>query len=137
MKSRIEDPKIIFFDGLCGLCDHFVTFMLVADKKNVLKFAPQQGETFQSQEVKKYIRPEVGDSIFYLKGNKFYSKSTAVLTAMSDMGGIWKLASILKLIPTPLRDIIYDIVAKNRYRLFGKHESCRLPTPEEKSKFLV
>jgi predicted DCC family thiol-disulfide oxidoreductase YuxK len=129
--------KVIFFDGVCGLCDRFITFMVDADRENVLKFSTQQGEAFQSQEVKSLITEEMGDSIFYLRDGKIFSKSTAVLTAMSDLGGVWKLTSIFKIIPRPIRDLIYDMIAKNRYKLFGKHETCRLPTPEERAKFMT
>lgn len=129
--------KVIFFDGVCGLCDHFITFMVDADRENVLKFATQQGEEFQKPEMKKLVTPEMGDSIFYLKGDKIYSKSNAVLTALSDLGGVWKLLILLKVIPAPIRDLVYDFIAKNRYKMFGKHETCRLPTPEERAKFLT
>lgn len=128
--------KIIFFDGVCGVCDRFVTFMMKIDQSKNLKFSPQQGETFQSPEIKKLITKEMGDSIFYLKDGRIYSKSTAVLTALGDMGGVWKLALFFKLIPRPIRDMVYDLIAINRYKIFGKHESCRLPTPEERAKFL-
>lgn len=132
-----QTRKIIFFDGVCGLCDHFITFMVDADRENVLKFATQQGEAFQSEEMKKLVKPEMGDSIFYLKGDKIFTKSTAVLTALSDMGGVWRLALILKIIPAPVRDYVYDLIAKNRYQLFGKHDSCRIPTPEERARFIT
>jgi len=131
-----ETKKVIFFDGVCGLCDHFITFMVDADRENVLKFATQQGNTFQSPEIKKHFSTDLGDSIFYLKGDKIYSKSSAVLTALSDLGGIWKLFMVFKLVPVPVRDNVYDIIAKNRYKMFGKHDTCRLPTPSERAKFL-
>jgi predicted DCC family thiol-disulfide oxidoreductase YuxK len=132
-----ETRKVIFFDGVCGLCDHFITFMVDADRENVLKFATQQGDEFQKPEMKKLVTPQMGDSIFYLKGDKIYSKSNAVLTALSDLGGVWKLLLLLKVIPAPIRDVVYDFIAKNRYQMFGKHETCRLPTPEERAKFLT
>jgi predicted DCC family thiol-disulfide oxidoreductase YuxK len=111
--------------------------MVYADKKNVLRFATQQGETFQSPAVRSLITEEMGDSIFYLRDGKIFSKSTAVLMALSDLGGMWKVVIIFKLIPHPLRDLVYGVVAKNRYKLFGKYETCRLPTPEERAKFLT
>lgn len=132
-----ETRKVIFFDGVCGLCDRFITFMVDADRENVLKFATQQGNLFQTPEMKKLVTKEMGDSIFYLKGDKIYSKSSAVLTAISDLGGVWKLVLIFKLIPRFIRDHVYDLVAKNRYQLFGKHETCRLPTVEERERFLA
>jgi predicted DCC family thiol-disulfide oxidoreductase YuxK len=133
---KLTDQKILFFDGVCGLCDQFITFMVDADRKNVLKFSTQQGEAFQATEVRNLITKEMGDSIFYFRQGKIYSKSTAVLTALSDMGGVWKLALFFKIIPRPIRDVIYGLVAKNRYKIFGKKETCRIPTPEERAKFL-
>ena len=127
--------KVVFFDGVCGLCDIFVTFMVDADRENTLKFATQQGEAFQ--ELKSRIDPSMGDSVFYLRGEKLYSRSTAALFAISDMGGIWKLSLLFFVVPRVLRNLVYDFVARNRYRVFGKRESCRVPTPEERARFIA
>jgi len=134
---KVLEQKILFFDGVCGLCDHFISFLVVADTKNILQFAPQQGETFQLPEIQRIMKPEVGESLFYLRNGKIYEKSTAVINALCDLGGAWKLIGIFKVIPRPLRDLIYDLGARNRYKIFGKHENCRLPTPEERAKFLT
>ena len=131
-----ETRKIIFFDGVCGLCDHFITFMVDVDKKNRLKFATQQGKFFNSAEIQSLVSPEMGESIFYLKGAKIYFKSNAVLNALGDLGGMWSFIHLFKIIPGVFRDLIYDVIARNRYRIFGKREMCRIPTPEEKEKFI-
>ena len=134
--KKLEHDKIIFFDGVCGLCDQFVTILIDIDRKKILRFSPQQGKYFQTTEITVLINPQMGDSIFYYRGGRIFSKSTAVLNALSDLGGVWKICGIFKLIPKPMRDAVYDLVAKNRYQIFGKKESCRLPTAEEKSRFI-
>ena len=109
---------------------------LMWTKKNRLKFATQQGEFFNSAEIKTLMNPEMRESIFYLKGANIYFKSNAVLNALGDLGGMWRFIHLFKIIPGVFRNLIYDIIAKNRYRLFGKREMCRIPTPEEKEKFI-
>lgn len=134
--NETQNCKIIFFDGVCGLCDRFVTFMIDHDKNNIFKFSAQQSELFQIQKVNGLITSEMGDSIFYLRDAQIFSKSTAVLLALADFGGFWKLVLIFKFVPLNIRDSVYDLIAKNRYRIFGKRESCRMPTSDEKSKFI-
>jgi predicted DCC family thiol-disulfide oxidoreductase YuxK len=125
---------IIFFDGVCGLCNRFVDFIIKADKKQQFLFAPLQGKTFKMLvETEKLTLPD--SVVLYTKG-KFHTKSNAALKIMTTLGGIYLVAKICYLLPTFLRDKLYDFVAKKRYRLFGKKETCRLPSPEEKFRFL-
>lgn len=127
--------KIIFFDGVCGLCNGFVDFILKIDKHQSFTFSP-----LQSEYAAQHLEPEhIKDltSVVYLKNGKKFLKSRAVIEILSDIGGIWKLAVIGKVIPDNLRNKAYDMVAANRYKLFGKKETCRLPTPEERARFLT
>jgi predicted DCC family thiol-disulfide oxidoreductase YuxK len=125
---------IIFFDGVCGLCNSFVDFIIRADKKQQFLFAPLQGKTFKSlTETEKLTFPD--SVVLYTKG-KFHVKSGAALKIMTCLGGIYLASKICYLLPTFLRDKLYDFVAKNRYRWFGKKETCRLPSPEERARFL-
>lgn len=128
--------KVIFFDGVCNLCDRFISTLVDWDTTNQLKFAPQQGEYFQSQEIQSLVNKEMGDTIMYLRDGVLYAKSTAVLQAVSDMGGGWRLSLGFLVIPVLVRDTIYDFIAKNRYQIFGRKETCRLPTVAEKEKFI-
>ena len=129
--------KVLFFDGYCSLCNHFIDRMLRWDKRGHLKFSSLQG-----QSAKKYLSenqlPQHSDptTIIYFRDGHIYSQSTAVLYSLIDLGGFWKLSQILFLIPTWLRDFIYQFVAKNRYRIFGRRDTCRLPTTEESHHFL-
>lgn len=129
-----KNPPVIFFDGVCGLCDHFVNFVIREDQAHVHRVSPLQGET-----ARKFLEPELVDdldTIVLLEANKTYFKSSAVLKALKGMGGFWSLFYFLIFIPAPIRDIVYDFVARYRYNVFGKSESCRLPTPAEKKNFL-
>lgn len=124
--------KIIFFDGYCVLCNGFVDWLLKEDKNKVLQFASLQGET-----AKRLLGPDIQvKTIIYLRNQQQYEKSTAVLKVLSDLGGVWKASVIFILIPTFVRDAIYDLVARVRYQIAGKRDSCRLPTADEKQRIL-
>ena len=131
---------ILFFDGVCGLCNRFVDFMLKADSRSRYRYAPLQGETAQRLlgPQDQAGGPQAGDpqSFVFLEKDKRYERSNAVLLALSGLGGVWRLISLLYVFPRPLRDSVYRIVARNRYRWFGKRDECRLPTPEERDRFL-
>ena len=124
--------KIVFFDGYCVLCNGFVDWLLKIDQKSLLQFASLQGET-----AKRLLGSEVKvDTIIYYHEGKKLEKSDAVLAILSDLQGIWPIIRVFKVIPSFIRDGIYDLVAKIRYRVAGKRQSCRLPTPEEKQRIL-
>lgn len=127
--------NIIFFDGVCGLCNGFVDYMLKIDKKGVFKFSPLQSEYARTH----LSASDVNDlkSIVVLIDGRTYRQAQGVLKAMSQLGGVWKLGSVLGELPEGLLNWGYDLVAHNRYRLFGKRETCRLPTPEERSRFIL
>lgn len=130
-----EQKPVIFFDGVCGLCNGFVDFIISIDKHNHYLFSP-----LQSKFAEKTLPPELIkdlNSVICLENNKIYKKSNAVLVIMKSLGGFWKLSQFGLLIPEFLRDKIYDFVARNRYRFFGKKATCRLPTPEERSRFII
>jgi len=127
------EDNIVFFDGVCGLCNQTVDWLIRKDKKNKLIFSPLQGNL-----AKKYIGNsqlnELNTIIYFHKGKK-YTKSTAVLKIMSTLGGVWSIVSILFVFPLFIRDCVYELVSKNRYVWFGKKETCRIPSPEERAKF--
>ena len=126
---------VILFDGVCNLCNHSVQFILKRDPQGYFKFASLQGETGQKL-LKKYgIRTEI-DSFVLIENDKSYIKSSAALHVSQNLTQPWKSLVILRFIPPFIRDFLYDIVAKNRYKWFGKIESCMLPLPEWKKRFL-
>ena len=132
---HINSQNIVFFDGVCGLCNHAVNFLLARDRHHHLRFAALQGKT-AGQVIPDEIRDQLSTLVFSERGQLFY-RSTAVVRMLMRIGGPWKIVgAALWLIPWPLRDLGYRMVSKIRYRLFGKHETCRLPTPEERQLFI-
>ena len=129
-----EQKSVIFFDGLCGLCNGFVNFILIIDRKNHYLFSPLQSEFALKTLPPEYLKDL--DSVICMEGSRIYKKSNAVLLIMKRIGGPWKMVLLGYFLPEWLRDMVYDFVAKNRYRFFGKKSKCRLPTPEERSRFL-
>lgn len=126
--------RILFFDGVCHLCNGAVDFALPKFRKGEIYFAPLQGPTAHELLPPQDLRL---DYLVYLRDEKIYRRSKAVAYLLQDMGGIHKLTSImLHIIPTFIADFFYELIAKFRYRLFGKDEMCRIPTPEEREFFL-
>ncbi len=131
-----EKQKIILFDGVCNLCNGAVTYIIKRDKKNVFKFATLQSETGQELVSKFKIDTLKVDSIILIDGDKHYEKSTAALHIAKQLSGAYPLLFGFMIVPKFLRNAVYDYVARNRYKWFGKKESCMIPTPELKSKFI-
>lgn len=127
---------ILLFDGVCNLCNGSVQFIITRDVKQKFVFASLQSEKGQELLTKFKLPTENFDSFVLVKGDKYYTKSTAALLVFSSFGGLWLLLKIFLIFPAFLRNIVYNLVAKNRYKWFGKKESCWLPTPELKSRFL-
>lgn len=127
---------ILLFDGVCNLCNGFVQFVIKRDKKAKFKFASLQSEAGQELLNEYGLKTEDFESFVYIKNNKFYQKSSAALTLLSDLGGLWILFYPLMIFPRFIRDFVYNLVARNRYKMFGKTESCMVPTPELKARFL-
>ena len=126
--------RILFFDGVCGLCSSLVDFALPKVAEGQLFFAPLQGTTAQ-----KSLPPQdLGlEYVVYLRDGITHRKTKAVAYLLTDIGGIYKLLGImLRIFPSFIADFFYKVVATNRYRIFGKSETCRLPTPQERNFFL-
>jgi predicted DCC family thiol-disulfide oxidoreductase YuxK len=130
----MEKHPIIFFDGYCGLCNGFVDFVLLRDKKKQFRFATLQGATAARFLSKEDI--ENLDSVVVYIDSQKYRKARAVLRVFSRMGGAWPLLGVFGVLPTFVLDFFYDIVAQNRYAWFGKRDVCRLPSPQERALFL-
>lgn len=128
------DKPIIFFDGYCGLCSEVVDFVMKTDKAGEHMFTPLQGETAK-QLLSPKEREDLDSVVVYQNGRKLY-KSQAILQIFKNIGGIWAILGFLTLIPVFISDFVYGIIAKYRYKIFGKKESCRLPTPPERKRFL-
>lgn len=119
--------RTILFDGICNLCNRTVKFIHRHDRKKRFLFATLQSD-FGREVLRKVGLPtDKPDTIIYIRAEKYYQKSTAALYIMRDLGGIWKLFFCFIIIPPFIRDLIYNIVSKNRYRVFGKRDECNMP----------
>jgi predicted DCC family thiol-disulfide oxidoreductase YuxK len=128
--------QIILFDGVCNLCNGAVQFIIKRDAKDIFRFASLQSETGQKLLATHQLQHKNIDSIVLVKNNNAYIKSTAALHIAKELSGIWKLAYYYIFIPKFIRDAVYDFVARNRYRWFGKKDQCMVPTAQLKSRFL-
>ncbi len=134
--AKKSDQAIVFFDGVCNFCNGTVNFVIDRDPKGIFRFASLQSE-FAKQKLTPYdIDTSNLYSIILLKNDKVFHKSNAALEIARGMGGLWPLLYIFKIIPAFLRNLIYDFIARNRYKWFGKLDACRIPTPDIKERFL-
>ncbi len=132
-----DSHKIILFDGVCNLCNGWVDFVIRRDKGARFRFAALQSESAASLLKGYKIPADEEPSILLLDGDKIHNRSTAVLFIMSGLSFAWPLMMIFWVVPKPIRDFFYGWVARNRYKWFGKRDTCRLPSPSEKERFLV
>ncbi|MBO9667605.1 MAG: DUF393 domain-containing protein [Bdellovibrio sp.] len=126
--------NVVFFDGVCHLCNGFVDAVITQDKTHKFLFAPLQGST--AEELLSANDRESLDTVIYYEAGKTYYRSAAILKILSGLGGVYSLSKVGWLIPGSLRDFLYRIIAKNRYQWFGEREFCRIPTAEERSYLL-
>ena len=129
--KKEKKKRIILFDGICGFCNSSINTLMKLDTQKLFLYSSLQGEFIKTLN----IEPKMDSIIYYEDGNLFY-KSTAILKILRSLGGIWVFANIFYIIPRTIRDFLYDLVAKHRYKLFGKMESCRMPNKEEEALFI-
>lgn len=132
----MKSHRIILFDGICNLCNSSVNFIIDRDKNDIFKFASLQsdaGKTFLS---KLGLNTEKLYSVILIVGDKYYTKSTAALKIVKEFSGLWKILYAFIIIPKIVRDFFYDIIANNRYRWFGRTDSCRIPSSRLQERFL-
>ena len=126
---------MIFFDGVCGFCNRFVDFVMCADVRREILFSPVQGETavefslYQDQPPREW-------KIAYADEKGVYEGADAILLVLRRLGGLWRLPALLIYVPRPVKDYFYGVISRNRYSIFGKRETCRVPSPEERERFL-
>lgn len=131
-----SQTHILLFDGVCNLCNRVVQFVIKRDTKATIKFASLQSDAGQVLLKKVGLPTDNFTSIVLIINNNHYLKSTAGLRVLKKLGGVWKLLYVFIFLPKPLRDFIYDLIAKNRYQMFGKRDVCMLPTDDLKQRFL-
>ena len=133
----MNQKSIILFDGVCSLCNASIDFILKRDHKNLFLVGALQSEEGKKLKETHQIPEEYFDSLILIEKGQVYFKSTGALKIAKNLSGLWPLFYPLIFLPERMRDLIYDWIGKNRYRWFGRKETCRLPTPEEKEKFLA
>jgi predicted DCC family thiol-disulfide oxidoreductase YuxK len=131
----MNDTPVILFDGVCNLCSGSVQFILKQDKENKFQFASLQSAFGQKILTQFNLPPDNFNSFILFQDGKIFTRSTAALKMFSQLNG-WKWIKIFGIIPEFLRNAVYNVIAKNRYKWFGKKEECWMPTPELKARFL-
>ncbi|MBL7867238.1 MAG: thiol-disulfide oxidoreductase DCC family protein [Flavobacterium lindanitolerans] len=132
-----QDKKIILFDGVCNLCDSSIQFIIKHDKKDIFRFVALQSEI--GLEIINHIgidTSKIDSILLYEPGKAYYYKAQAALKIAKELGGIYTAISWFSILPNFLTNTVYDYIAKNRYKWYGKKEACMIPTPELKAKFL-
>jgi predicted DCC family thiol-disulfide oxidoreductase YuxK len=133
---------IILYDGVCGLCNRLVQFLLIHDREGRLRFASLQSDFAAKVLGRHGIDPKDLDTVHVIEnydqpGERVLQRSDAILHAGRELGGFYGASSsIARVVPRSLRDIVYKLVATNRYRVFGKYDTCMLPDPDQRSRFL-
>jgi predicted DCC family thiol-disulfide oxidoreductase YuxK len=129
--------EVILFDGACNLCNRSVQFIIEHDKKNIFKFASLQSD-FGKDLLNRFNEEDsIPDSVILYKDEKLFTESTAALMILKELGGGWQFLYLFILVPKFIRDAVYRFIANNRYKWFGKRESCMVPTEELRNKFIT
>jgi predicted DCC family thiol-disulfide oxidoreductase YuxK len=131
-----ETTAIVLFDGVCHLCGSSVHFIIRRDPHAHFKFAPLQSLIGQALLHRHRLSTTTLDTFVLIEGGRAYTRSTAALRVARRLSGLWPLAYLGILVPEPVRDTLYRIIAQNRYKWFGQRAECMLPTPEVKERFL-
>jgi len=127
---------IVVFDGVCHLCSGWVRFLLRYDRAARYRFATMQSESGQRLLREHGIDPTDPSSFLLLRDGRARTESDAVVAVLAGLGGAWKLAGVLRVLPRAVRDPAYRWIARNRYRIFGRRTTCLLPTPDQATRFL-
>jgi len=132
-----KEKKIILFDGVCNLCNSTVQFAIKRDKNDIFRYAALQSTTGKKLLAERDIDLNAIDSIILIEPNiAYYTKSTAALEIGKRLKGLHIISSILLWLPESFRNIVYDFIAKNRYKWYGKKDACMIPTDELRGKFI-
>lgn len=137
MENLPKHKKIILFDGVCNLCDSAVQLIINNDKKDLFRFVALQSDLGQIIIKHLGIDTHKMDSIIlYEPGLAYYLKADAALKIAKNLGGIYYFTSLFSILPNSFNNYVYDYIARNRYKWFGKKDNCLIPTPELQGKFL-
>ncbi len=134
MPAPASPHPVVLFDGVCNLCNASINFVIDRDARSVFRFAPLQSDVGRALVAECGLEGE--DSIVLVEDGRCYVRSDAALRIARRLDGAWPMLSALRIVPRPLRDAAYRVIARNRYRWFGRQDACRLPTPDLRARFL-
>lgn len=132
----MDNRYIVIFDGVCNFCNAAVNFIIKRDPNGIFAFTPMQSELAHELIARYSVTNEGIDTFLLIKKDQCFVFSSAALEITKDLTGLWYLFNILKLVPRPIRDAIYKVFARNRYKLFGRKDSCMVPSEEVRSRFV-
>jgi predicted DCC family thiol-disulfide oxidoreductase YuxK len=137
LAATIGGKPVVLFDGVCNLCSFWVRFAIARDPTARLRFAPVQSDLGQDFLRRRNLPTDLFESFYLIEDGQVFEKSTAFLRMLRHLRRPWPLLRVARILPRPLRDWLYDRIARNRYRLFGRRDSCLMPSPEVASRFLA
>lgn len=135
-RTSMNNSYLIIFDGVCVFCNGVVNFIIKRDSVGVFKFSPMQSDVAKSYIKQHNASKEILNTLMLIKNGTCYLRTDAILEIAKDLSGMWYLFNVFKIIPRPVRDFLYTLFAKNRYKLFGKRNSCMVPTENVKNRFI-
>ena len=131
-----NDTPVVLFDGVCNLCNASVRAILARDRKGIFRLASLQSQAARRVFAEAGAPVPAVDSVVLVEGGTVYTRSDVVIRVASRLGFPWSMAGVLRIVPRGLRDAVYDWIARNRYRWFGRKDACPVPTPEQRARFL-
>ena len=131
-----KDHPVVLFDGVCNFCNGIVNFLISQDKKKILRFSAMQSEVGKEILINHGFEPGYTKSFIFINKGIAYKKSTAALKVYNQLPWYWKWTQIFWIVPTFIRDAVYEFISTNRYKWFGKKSQCMIPTPENRDRFL-
>lgn len=139
MSGHLQSHAVILFDGVCNLCNHFVRMIISRDRHGYFKFAPLQSDAAAAlldKSNQQHFLKAAPDSVLLIENGQVYERSAALLRIMRRLSGFSVLAFFYRLMPPILRDVVYNFIARKRYRCFGRRNACMAPTPDISQRFL-
>jgi predicted DCC family thiol-disulfide oxidoreductase YuxK len=128
---------VVLFDGVCNFCNGAVNFIIARDRDGYFRFAPLQSEVGIETQTRYGIDATKIDSIILVENDRVYLHSTAALRITKHLNGLWPVFYVFIIVPRPIRDWVYKLFAKYRYKLFGRQDACMMPTPDVRARFLT